>query len=126
MILLFTLSIPVTLKFQKTKSDALVLIKLCLQVTFNNLISFIGVFLPFLYSHGLWSFLGMFAFVCFAMLLLLLFLLSLVFISRQTFISNSKDTAGTTAVIELIIRKTTVSLLLTLTFVYYSRELLVQ
>ena len=82
--------------------------------------------MPFLYSHGLWSFLGMFAFVCFAMLLLLLFLLSLVFISRQNFISNSKDTAGTTAVIELIIRKTTVSLLLTLTFVYYSWELLVQ
>ena len=62
----------------------------------------------------------MFVFVCFSLLLLLLSLFSLVFISGQNFISSSKDVAASTAVVELIIRT------ITLTIVYYSRELPVQ
>ena len=112
-----------TLKFQKTKSDALVLIKLCLPVTSINVISFIRVFVPFLCFHGLWSFFEMFFFVFFPLLLLLLSLFSLVFISAQNFIFSSKDAAASTAVVELIIRKITVSLLLALTIVYCSLEL---
>ena len=97
-------SISVTLKFQKTKSDAPVLIKLCLPVTSINLISFIRVFVSFLCCHGLWSFLRclfLFVFCCFCCCLLSLF--SLVFISGQNFTSSSsKDAAATTAVVELI------------------------
>ena len=107
---LFKLSISVTLKFQKTKSDAPVLIKLCLPVTSINLISFIRVFVSFLCCHGLWSFLRclfLFVFCCFCCCLLSLF--SLVFISGQNFTSSSsKDAAATTAVVELIIRTITV------------------
>ena len=122
---LFKFTIPATLKFQKTKSDALVLIKLCLPVTSINLISFIRVFVPFLCCHRLWNFFEMFLFVCFS-LLLLLSLFSLVFISSQNFFTSSKSAAASTAVVKLIIRKITVSLLLTLTIVCYSRELPVQ
>ena len=115
-----------TLKFQKTKSDALALMKLCLPVTSINVISFIRVFVPFLCFHVLWSFFKMFVFVFFSLLLLLLSLFSLVFISGQNFIFSSKDAAASTAVVELIIRKITVSLLLALTIVYCSLELPVQ
>ena len=108
------------LDFQKTKSDAPVLIKLCLPFTSVNLISFTRVFIPFLSCHGLWNFFEMFVFVCFLLLLLLLSLFSLVFISGQNFISSSKDVAASRAVVELIIRT------VTLTIVYYSRELAVQ
>ena len=68
----------------------------------------------------------MFVFVCFSLLLLFLSLFSLVYISGQNFISGSKDAAGTTAVVELTIRTITVSFLLTLAIIYYSRELSVQ
>ena len=68
----------------------------------------------------------MFVFVCFSLLLLFLSLFSLVYISGQNFISSSKDAAGTTAVVELTIRTITVSFLLTLAIIYYSRELSVQ
>ena len=56
-------------------------------------------------------------FACFLFLFLLLSLFSLIFISGQNFISGSKDVATSTAVVELIIRT------ITLTIVYYSREL---
>ena len=68
----------------------------------------------------------MFVFVCFSLLLRFLSLFSLVYISGQNFISNSKDAAGTTAVVELTIRTITVSFLLTLAIIHYSRELSVQ
>ena len=46
--------------------------------------------------------------------------------SGKNFISSNKDAAATTAVVELIIRTGTVSLLLALAIVYYSRELPIQ
>ena len=58
--------------------------------------------------------------------LLFLSLFSLLFISGKNFISSSKDAAATTAVVELIIRTGTVSLLLALAIVYYSQELPIQ
>ena len=61
-----------------------------------------------------------FLFVFFSLLLLLLSLFSLVFISGQNFITSSKNVAASTAVVELIIRT------ITLTIVCYSRELPVQ
>ena len=64
----------------------------------------------------------MFVFVCFSLLLLLLSFFSLVFISGQNFISSSQDGAASTAVVELIIRKITVSLLLTLTLYIIHRN----
>ena len=115
----FKLSIPMILKFQKTKPDALVLVKLCLPVTSINLISFIRVFVPFLCCHWLWSFFETLVFVCFLLFWLLLSLFSLLFISGQNFISSSKDVAASAAVVELIVRKITVSLLLTLAVVCY-------
>ena len=115
----FKLSIPMILKFQKTKPDALVLVKLCLPVTSINLISFIRVFVPFLCCYWLWSFFETLVFVCFLLFWLLLSLFSLLFISGQNFISSSKDVAASAAVVELIVRKITVSLLLTLAVVCY-------
>ena len=115
----FKLSILMTLKFQKTKPDALVLVKLCLPVTSINLISFIRVFVPFLCCHGLWSFFETLVFVCFSLFWLLLSLFSLLFISGQNFISSSKDAATSAAVVELIVTKIIVSLLLTLAIVCY-------
>ena len=50
----------------------------------------------------------------------------MVSISAQNFISSSKDAVTTTVAVELIIRTVSVSLLLTLTIVYYSREFSVQ
>ena len=114
---LFKLSIFVALDFQKTKSDATVLIKLCLLFTSTILISFIRVFVPFLYCHGLWSFLRCLFLLLFFLLLLMLSLFCLVFISGQNFISSNKDVAASTAIVELIVRTTT------LTIVYYSRKL---
>ena len=109
---LFKLRNFVTLDFQKTKSDAPVLIKLCLLFTSINLISFMRVFVPFLCCNELLSFFEMFVFVCFLLFLLLLSFFSLVFISGQNFISSLKDVAASTAVVELI-KKT-----ITLTIVY--------
>ena len=117
---LFKLSIFVTLDFQKTKSDAPVLIKLCLPFTSINLICFIRVFVPVLCCHGLWSFFEVFVFVCFSLYLLLSSVFCLVFISGQNFISNSKDVVSLTAVVELIIRT------INLKIVCYSQELPVQ
>ena len=66
----------------------------------------------------------MFVFVPFSLLLLLLPLFfSLVLISGQSFTCTSNDAAAKTAAVELIIRRITVSLLLTLAIVYYSLDL---
>ena len=114
---LFKLSIFVTLKLKKTKSEALVLIKLCLPITSINLISFSRVFVRFLCCHGLWSFFEMFVFVFFRFFAVVL---SLIFLSGKIFISSIKDVAASTAAVELIIRT------ITLTIVYYTLELPVQ
>ena len=71
-------------------------------------------------------FLEMFIFVCLFLLLLSFSLLTFVFISGQNVVSSSKDTATTTAAVELI-KGTIIDLFyLTLKIVYYSRELSVQ
>ena len=77
--------------------------------------SLITVFASLLCYHILW---GLFGDICFYLLVLLLHsLFPFVFIYSQTFNSSSKDTAVTTAAIELIIRKIIVLLLLTLNIV---------
>ena len=60
---------------------------------------------------------------CLSLLLLLLSLFPLVSIFGRAFISSSKDVANTTAVVQLILKTISVSLLLTLKIAYYSREL---
>ena len=120
----FKLNISVCLKFQKTKSYPLVLIKFCLPVTSINLISFIRVLIPFFTLSWImeffWDVWFCLCFVAFTVII------SLVFISGQNFIPTSKDVAATTAVVELIMRTVTVLMLLTLKIVYYSRNLPVQ
>ena len=106
---LIKLSIPVTHKFQKIKSDALVLIKLCLPVTSINLTSFIRVFVPFLLSWIMefsWDVCFCLFFVAFTVVISFL-----AFIPGKNFTSSGKDGAASTGVAELIIRKITVSLL---------------
>ena len=69
---LLKLRIFVNVKFQNTKSDARVM---SIYAWLPVMISFIRIFVPFLYCHNLWSFFWIFVFVC-----LLLFLLSFSFV----------------------------------------------
>ena len=109
---LFKLSIFVTVDFQRP--NLIILIKSCLPFTSISLISFIKVFAPFLCCHGLWSLfercLFLFVFRCCCCLFSLWF-------SFLVKISSSKEVVVSIAVVELIIRT------ITFTIVYYIGEL---
>ena len=127
---LLKLNISMNLKFQKTKTDASVVI----NVFFKRYI-YLSVFPNYFHQSNQFyqnnctiyivifygAFFEMFVFTCW---FCFYFLFSFVSISGQSFMSSSKDLTATTATVELIIR--TVIVLLTFKIVYYSRKLSVQ